>query len=168
MMKKYISDDGTGWLILAITILSFLIMGLLQGCCPCRNMVIEKNDSVRIEYRERVVEKNDTLYVHIPRESVRNATTDTTSTVETSLAVSTVTIDGGIIYHDLVNKDTSLQVNVVTKTIYVDSINYRDRVVSNTTDCRLTRLQNIRMDGFWVLLFIVFMMTFFIIFFAKK
>lgn len=114
-----------GPVLFAMVLLAFLL-------CGCKtNKIMEKtdtNDSVRIEYVEKVVKVPVTVYVEVPVEVKEKFSNDSTSHLETSFAVSDasmVWIDGvAFLRHTLANKPQkvekkdSVAVTEKEKTIY--------------------------------------------------
>ena len=114
-----------GPVLFAMVLLAFLL-------CGCKtNKIMEKtdtNDSVRIEYVEKVVKVPVTVYVEVPVEVKEKFSNDSTSHLETSFAVSDasmVWIDGvAFLRHSLANKPQkvekkdSVAVTEKEKTIY--------------------------------------------------
>ena len=89
---------------------------MVTGCKSWKSNVKEKSteqDSVRIEYREKVVKVPVTVYVEVPVEQKEKMTRDSTSHLETSFAVSNasiVWIDGvAFLRHDLANKPQKIE-----------------------------------------------------------
>lgn len=97
------------------------------SCCPCRHLATATADSTRVEVRERIVKVHDTVVVELPAERVEVITPDTTSTVQTSLAISTATVSGGVLNHSIENKQTTIRKPTEVGVEVRDSIIYRDR-----------------------------------------
>lgn len=137
--------------------LVWLVAILMVGCCPCRHLTTSSSDSTRVEVRERIVKVRDTVIVELPAERVEVITPDTTSTIETSLAISTAMVNGGHLLHSIENKKGSLSKPTETVVEVRDSIVYREKEVVTTVevDRELTWWQRFRLDGFWVLLSVV-------------
>lgn len=134
------------------------LVGLaLVGCCPCKPLATGTTDSTRVEIRERIVKVRDTVVVELPAERVEVITPDTTSTVQTSLATSTVTVSGGVLTHSIENKKTAIRKPTEVRVEVRDSIIYRDRQTTKVVEVKreLTAWQRFRLDGFWVLLSVV-------------
>ena len=127
----------------------------LPSCCPCRRIETSAADSLRIETRVRRETIRDTVFVALPRESERAVVRDTTSRLETSLAVSWARINpDGSLFHSLANRQAELPAAVERVTEVRDSIVRHDRTVTQTIEIPrpLTRWQRLRLHGFWVLL----------------
>ena len=133
-----------------------VVMSLpLPSCCPCRRLAVSTADSVRVETRIRREVVSDTVLVALPRESEWVVVRDTSSRLETSLAVSEARINpDGTLFHSLANRQAELPAAVERVTEVRDSIVWRERTVTQTieTPRPLTRWQRLRMEGFWVLL----------------
>ena len=82
-----------------------------------------------MEVRYETLTVHDTAYVELPVIVEKVATLDTTSTLENTYAKSEAVVTGGILRHSLETKPVSIPVKVKTKTVYKDSLVYRDRVV---------------------------------------
>lgn len=129
------------------------------GCCPCRKAVpTAMRDSVRVETVIRTEYVRDTVLVEVPAEEKAQTVRDTTSHLETTFADSDAAImPDGALYHTLRNKPQQHPAEVETKTVYRDSIIYRDRVKTEhvEVECDLTWWQQTRLRGFWILLAVV-------------
>ena len=127
------------------------------ACCPCRHLAIGTTDSVRVEVRERIVKVRDTVQVRLPDERVDNITSDTTSRIETSAAVSTATVSDGKLHHTLWNKQQPIGV-AVDMNFKVDDIT-KERItkIREVVEVprNLTWWQQTQMRGFWALLLVV-------------
>ena len=93
----------------------------------CKSQVLppavhETTEVVRIEYRE--ILRDTTVYIQLPPEIRERVTRDTVSTLETSLAISTAMWSGGFLHHSIINRDTTLPVQIV----YRDVVQIRDSV----------------------------------------
>ena len=139
------------------TCIAILAMLAAFACCPCRHIATGTADSVRVEVRERIVKVRDTVQVRLPDERVDNITSDTTSRIETSAAVSTATVRDGKLHHTLLNKqqpigvavDMSFKVEDITK----EHLTTIREIVEVPRE--LTWWQQTQMRGFWVLLLVV-------------
>jgi hypothetical protein len=131
---------------------------LMTGCCPCRNMVAEREvqDSVRTVYRERTVHVPDTVYLEIPLQSAERTTKDSLSHLENEFAVSEARITGeGLLFHSLETKAQRKPIVTEREIVTRDSIVYKDRYITATktveVERRLSVFQKVQMWGFWVL-----------------
>lgn len=129
-----------------------LALLLLAGCktqqLPPKVEYIE-----RVETVEKTVIEKDTVTITLPSEQSTNITTDTTSTVNTSLAVSTASVYDGKLFHSIYNKP-NLQLPVETKHIYTtkDSIIYKDRVTTVEVERAFTKMESVKIKYFWWLI----------------
>lgn len=114
---------------------------LVCGCCPCRNMAVTgQRDSIRVHTDVRTEYRPDTVIVKVPAETVRQCVRDTTSRLETSLAVSDARITrDGKLFHSLENKVQEHPVAVKVRTIYRDSVVWRDRVEIRRVETNILR-----------------------------
>lgn len=86
----------------------FLALAALYGCSP-RIVTVAVHDTTTFTRIETV--RDTVISAPLPVESALISTPDTTSTVETSLAVSTATITAGHLRHSIENRRTALQVS---------------------------------------------------------
>ena len=91
-------------------------------------------DSTKVEVHTETVIQHDTAYVELPVIVEKVATLDTTSTLENTYARSEATVTAGILRHSLETKPVSIPVKVETKTVYRDSLVFRDRVQTQTVE----------------------------------
>lgn len=84
-----------------------VIAAVLSSCSP-RIVTVTVRDTTTVTRIETV--RDTIISAPLPVESALVSTPDTTSTLETSLAVSTATISSGHLHHSIANKHTSLQV----------------------------------------------------------
>ena len=123
-------------------------------------------DSTKVEVRTETVIQHDTAYVELPVIVEKVATLDTTSTLENTYAKSEAVVTAGILHHSLETKPVSIPVKVETKTVYKDSLVYRDRVQTQTVEVekKLTGWQQakLRVGGFCFFLLILIAIYFLI------
>ena len=91
-------------------------------------------DSTKVEVHTETVIQHDTAYVELPVIVEKVATLDTTSTLENTYAKSEAVVTAGILHHSLETKLVSIPVKVETKTVYRDSLVFRDRVQTQTVE----------------------------------
>ena len=91
-------------------------------------------DSTKVEVQTETVIQHDTAYVELPVIVEKVATLDTTSTLENTYAKSEAIVTAGILRHSLETKPVSIPVKVETKTVYRDSLVFRDRVQTQTVE----------------------------------
>ena len=142
------------------------IAALLTGCgttnvATSSDIREEKNDSVRIEYRERTILVPDTVIVEIPAQTSERTTLDSVSHLENEYAESDAQINqDGSLFHDLKTKPQAKPVPTQKEIQYRDSIVYRDRIVkvkvkeTETVEVekKLSWFQKTQIYGFWTLL----------------
>ena len=91
-------------------------------------------DSTKVEVHTETVIQHDTAYVELPVIVEKVATLDTASTLENTYAKSEAVVTAGILRHSLETKPVSIPVKVETKTVYRDSLVFRDRVQTQTVE----------------------------------
>ena len=91
-------------------------------------------DSTKVEVHTETVIQHDTAYVELPVIVEKVATLDTASTLENTYAKSEAVVTAGILHHSLETKPVSIPVKVETKTVYRDSLVFRDRVQTQTVE----------------------------------
>lgn len=138
----------------SIIIMAFLLM---TSCGAGKRLPVqtERQDSIRVEVREKTVYIRDTVLMEIPVQSAENTTRDTSSHLETDYAESDARIDpDGTLHHSLRNKPQEKPVPVDIPQTQKDSIVYRDRYISETIEVPrdLTAWQKWQMRSFWILL----------------
>lgn len=150
---------------LALFAILSLVLLLICGCAASRiieSSDIERQDSIRIEYRERIVSVPDTVFVEIPAQTAERTTPDSASHLENDYAESDARINpDGTLFHSL---DTKLQMKPVPteKQIeYRDSIVYRDRIKTETVteteyvERSLSWWEKTQIYGFWLALAVI-------------
>lgn len=80
---------------------------ILFGCCPCRQLQTLQRDTVAVIIRDSVYLHDTTLLWSPPDESSQ-ATADTSSHLETSLAESDAAIVDGCLIHSIRNRSESI------------------------------------------------------------
>lgn len=110
-----------------------------------------------MEVRERIVKVRDTVKVYLPDEQVDNITSDTTSRIETSAAVSTATVSNGELHHTLWNKQQPIGVKVDMEFTVEDVTKEHLTTIREIVEVprELTWWQQTQMRGFWALLAVV-------------
>ena len=106
-------------------------------------------DSTKVEVHTETVIQHDTAYVELPVIVEKVATLDTTSTLENTYAKSEAVVTAGILHHSLETKPVSIPVKVETKTVYRDSLVFRDRVQTQTVEVekKLNWWQNLKLKA---------------------
>jgi hypothetical protein len=136
---------------------------LLAGCAAKRvtSSTIQQ-DSVNIEVRERVEYVTDTVVVEIPYILERVTTRDTLSRLENAYAISEAIVEGDYLTHTLATKPQLREVSIKTPRLRRDSIIYRyaNREVEVTVEKQLTFAQKIQLNGFWLMMLAVIILSF--------
>lgn len=133
-----------------IAIVCLFILLLCAGGCKTQQPAPQIEYIERVNTVEKTVVEHDTVTVELPMEQSHNETTDTTSTVETSLAKSTASIVGGKLIHDIWNKpQLSIPVEVPHTYTSNDSIIYRERKVRVEVERDFTLGEKIKLGAFW-------------------
>ena len=106
-------------------------------------------DSTKVEVHTETVIQHDTAYVELPVIVEKVATLDTASTLENTYAKSEAVVTAGILRHSLEIKPVSIPVKVETKTVYRDSLVFRDRVQTQTVEVekKLNWWQNLKLKA---------------------
>lgn len=113
--------------VLAAVTLALILLTSCKTTKPVPQIIVAQ-DSVRTEVRTETVYIHDTIPVALPKDSIAVATPDTTSRIETSVAISEATIRDGLLHHSIWNKP-SIDVPVDHKETVRDSIVYREKEV---------------------------------------
>lgn len=127
---------------------------ILAACRTIRENVTDNTTSnTDVHVVERIV--YDTAYIRVPYERIVNVTTDTSSYLSTSFATSKAYVCDGMLFHDIVARDTTLPVEVRTVYVTRDSIvNVEHENVSTTTvevAKPLSWWRKCEIYGFWCL-----------------
>lgn len=148
--------------LLYIIVVAFILTGCGTTRVATSSDIQEKeNDSVRIEYRERIVFVPDTVFVEIPAQTAERTTLDSLSHLENEYAESDARINqDGSLFHDLKTKPQTKPVPIQKEIQNRDSIRieYRDRIVkvkeTETVEVekKLSWFQKTQIYGFWTLL----------------
>lgn len=93
------------------------VICMFWQCSPCRHCPktysTERNDSVRVEYRERLI--HDTIDFVPPEFYASQTSNDTVSVIENDYAKTTAVWHDGMLSHDLQSKSTSIKVPVTVQ-----------------------------------------------------
>lgn len=107
----------------------------LGGCCANKQLASNTHDDVRTEIRERIVYRDTVIYVEVPHESQSQTVRDTTSHLETSVAVSDARINSdGSLSHSLENKPIFFGIDFKMPELRRDSIVYRNFYRTDTVE----------------------------------
>lgn len=123
----------------------------LVGCCSNKQLASETHYDVQTEVRERVVYRDTIIYKEVPQESQAQTVRDTTSHLETSVAVSDARINSdGSLSHSLENKPIFFGINFKMPELHRDSVVYRNIYRVNTVEVPrpLTWWQQTQIKGF--------------------
>lgn len=140
-----------------------IFLVLFCSCCPTRQLSTSTTDSVRIVVRDRIIQITDTVELIVPVEVERQIVLTDSSHLETTFAKSDAIINkDGSLYHSIENKSQNRPVEVKYETVVRDSIVYKEKIVNNTVEVekQLTKWQNTRLQGFWILLAIILVFLF--------
>ena len=137
-----------------ICIICLMVLILFDSCCTPK--VIEKVIT-EVEVRDSIV--HDTAYYEIPKEIYVNVTTDTISTLETSVAKSIAFISGGLLQHSIENKNQlvalPIQIHVTTTNTKQISVKEIDRPVIQKVEKELSWWQRVRLDTYYILVGVI-------------
>ena len=129
---------------------SFISLLLALGVVACGTVrPVTGVDSTKVEVHTETVIQHDTAYVELPVIVEKVATLDTTSMLENTYAKSEAVVTAGILHHSLETKSVSIPVKVETKTVYKDSLVFRDRVQTQTVEVekKLNWWQNLKLKA---------------------
>lgn len=133
------------------------LLALLLSSCRTTKPEPKIEYIERVSTVERTIVERDTVTVTLPAEQSHNETTDTVSTVSTSLATSTARISGGKLIHDIANKpQLNIPIDVPHTYTQKDSICYREKTVEVEVERDFTLGENIKIRSFWWLLGVCF------------
>lgn len=135
----------------------------LVGCCSNKQLASETNEDVKTEVRERVVYRDTIIYKEVPQESQAQTVRDTTSHLETSVAVSDARINSdGSLSHSLENKPILFKINFKMPELHRNSVVYRNIYRVNTVEVPrpLTWWQQAQIKGFWAMVVILVLWVF--------
>lgn len=146
---------------------SILSLLVFTGCysskqtIPATPVVANNSDSVRTVYIETVVIDTVKIEVPVPMESANQVVPDSTSHLETSLALSDAWINpDGTLGHSIANKPGKLDADVlvpnITKTTEKESIKEKEIPVPSPYPVEVERewtlMEQIKLAAFWYLL----------------
>lgn len=142
-------------------ILSLVLLSIC-GCVSSRHITgsynIERQDSVRIEYRVRIVNVKDTVFVEIPAQTAERTTPDSTSHLENDYAESDARINpDGTLFHSLDTKPQMKPVQTDKQIECRDSIGFRYRIKTETeyVERSLSWWEKTQIYGFWLALAVI-------------
>ena len=123
-----------------------VLFSIAAVACSALKQVTPAEKTVT-QTRIETVFETDTVYVALPQIVEKVITADTSSVLENDYAKSEAVISNGMLAHSLETKPVQKPVEVQTKTVYRDSIIFRDRVVTETLEVEKdpTRWQTFKM-----------------------
>ena len=130
----------------------------LGGCCANKQLASDTREDVQTEVRERIVYRDTVIYKEVPQESQAQTVRDTTSHLETSVAISDARINSdGSLFHSLENKPISFRVDFKMPELHRDSVVYRNLYRVDTVEVPrpLTWWQQAQIKGFWAMVAIL-------------
>ena len=110
-----------------------VLLSCLCVACSVSRQVTPKEES-HVEIRTETVFRTDTVIVERPQIIERIQTMDTLSVIDNPYARSEAVVSKGILHHSLEAKAIKESVPVQIKTVYKDSLVYKDRVISETIE----------------------------------
>ena len=115
----------------AVAVIIGMLLCMLLGSCHTKELetVVELRDSINTKVVTNTIIVPDTQYVTLPPQIVERYTADTTSTLRTDFAISTVSLHNGKLHHVLRNLEHPIPVPVQHKETTRDSLVYREREV---------------------------------------
>lgn len=124
--QRYYGNGCCGPMFIACVLALFILM----GCRTAKTAEsTDKQDSVRIEYREKIVKVPVEVIVEVPAEQKERETKDSTSYLETSFAKSTASLiwrgAEPFLYHSLENKAQSIVKSDSVPVVEKEKIVYR-------------------------------------------
>lgn len=149
-----------------------ILLFLTVGCKTIKKSVSEKekvSDSVRIEYREKIVKVPVTVEVEVPVEVREKFSSDSTSHLETSFAISDasmVWIDGvAFLRHTLANKPQKIEKTENIPVVEKEKIVYQTRRVTyNRTEIREKQINLFQKALMWVGVIAIFISSIWLVF----
>ena len=109
-----------------------LFSALCVACATTRQAT--PSEKIITETRIETVYETDTVYLEVPQIVEKVLTKDTVSVLENEFAKSAASVSAGLLAHSLETKPVQKPVEVQTKTVYRDSIIFKDVVVYETVE----------------------------------
>ena len=110
-----------------------VLLSCLCVACSVQKQVTPKEES-HVEIRTETVFVTDTVVVERPQIIDRIQTMDTLSVLDNKYARSEAVVSAGVLTHVLEAKAIKESVPVQIKTVYKDSLVYKDRVITETIE----------------------------------
>ena len=104
-----------------------LFSALCVACATARQAA--PSEKIITETRIETVFQTDTVFLEVPKIVEKVVTKDTVSVLENEFAKSAASVSGGLLAHSLETKPVQKPVEVQTKTVYRDSVIFKDVVV---------------------------------------
>ena len=122
-----------------------LFSTLCIACATTRQAT--PSEKIITETRIETIYETDTVYLEVPKIVEKVVTKDTVSVLENEFAKSAASVSDGLLAHSLETKPAQKPVEVQTKTVYRDSIIFKDVVVYETVEVEkeLSRWQTFKM-----------------------
>ena len=122
-----------------------LFSALCVACSTTRQAT--PSEKIITETRIETVYQTDTVYLEVPKIVEKVVTKDTVSVLENEFAKSAASVSDGLLAHSLQTKPVQKSVEVQTKSVYRDSIIFKDVVVYETVEVEkeLSRWQSFKM-----------------------
>ena len=122
-----------------------LLSAVCVACATARQAA--PSEKIVVETRIETVYKTDTVYLEVPKIVEKIVTADTVSVLENDYAKSEASVSDGLLAHSLETKPVKQPVEIQLKTVYKDSIIFRDRVITETVEVEkdLTGWQTFKM-----------------------
>ena len=108
---------------------------------------VTPTEKIVTETKIETVFQTDTVYLEVPKIVEKVVTKDTVSVLENEFAKSAASVSDGLLAHSLETKPVQKPVEVQTKTVYRDSVIFKDIVVYETVEVEkeLSRWQTFKM-----------------------
>jgi len=119
----------------------FLLALCLVSCGTVRQ--VTNSDNTTVQVKTETVYHTDTIYVELPQIIQSIQTRDTLSRLENDYAKSEAVVSNGTLSHSLEIKPTAHPVKVQGKTVYKDSIVFRDRIVETQVEVEDGRVTSV-------------------------
>ena len=118
---------------------------VLASCSTYKS--VAPSEKVIVETRIEKVFETDTVFLEVPRIIEKVVTKDTVSVLENDFARSAAEVSDGLLSHSLETKPVKQPVEIQLKTVYKDSVIFRDRVITETVEVEkaLTGWQTFKM-----------------------
>lgn len=123
---------------------------LLSGCKATHGVIVEEHEKVRIIDHTELVPVS--VKFDIPEVRLERTVRDSSSHLETDFAESDARINSdGSLFHSIKDKPQTLDIPAEVEVQYRDSIVYKEIEVPIPVEKELTRWQQFKLDGFWIL-----------------